>query len=118
MKIKAILLIAVLLTLWAGCKSTHVLLQMDKIRPVLEENKDIRIEFSDSSKTEKRFLVGESYDFINDTLITPYNVYLSRPDTFRVPLHNITRVEYKELDVATTILLGLAVVLAGWLLLL
>ena len=90
MNIKAILLFAALLILWAGCKSTRVVLQMDKIRPVLEENKDIRIEFSDSSKTKKRFLDGESYEFINDTLITPYNVYLSRPDTFRVPLHNIT----------------------------
>jgi len=118
MNLKAILLIAVLLILWTGCKSTSVVLQMDKMRPVLEENKDIRIEFSDSSKTKKRFLAGESYEFINDTLITPYNIYLSRPDTFRVPLHNITRVEYKELELATTILLGLGIVLSGWLLLL
>jgi hypothetical protein len=91
---------------------------MDEIRPVLEDKNDVRIEFTDSSETKKRFLKGESYEFIYDTLITPYNVYLDKPDTFKVPLHKITRVEYKGVELATTILLGTAIVLAGWLLLL
>jgi len=118
MKIKTFLYILIVLIMGSGCKSTRVVLQMDEIRPVLEEKNDIRIEFTDSSQIKKRFLKGESYDFINDTLITPYNVYLSKPDTFRVPLHKITRVEYTGTDLATTILLGTALLLAGWLLLL
>ena len=118
MKSIGFIYISVFILLWSGCKSTQVALQVDEIRPVLKDHKDIRIEFVDSSQTKKRFLAGESYEFTNDTLITPYNVYLSRPDTFRVPLNHITRVEYKELQLATTILLGVAVALGAWLLLL
>ncbi len=118
MKINLIVFILALLLLGSGCKSTRVALQMDQIRPVLEKKKDVRIEFTDSTQTKKRFLAGESYEFINDTLITPYNVYLSRPDTFKIPLHKITRVEYKDLELATTILLGVGIILGGGLLLL
>ena len=117
MKFKPIIFIIIFLYLWMGCQSTRVALQTDRIRPVLEEKKDIAVQFVDSSRTEKRYLSGESYEFINDTLITPYNVYLSKPDTFKIPLNKIIRIEYKEFELATTILLGVAILLAGWLLL-